>query len=73
MDLSMYMEPFNLVKSLSGRYKQKDKEELLVALESYAKEQKCSAKEAYERLVESNPSFSTYMKWRRELLKKQLS
>lgn len=70
MDLSMHMEPFNLVKSLSGRYRQSDKEELIEALEHYKKEQNCSAKEAYERLVEENPSFSTYMKWRKEILKK---
>jgi len=70
MDISMHMEPFNLVKSLSGRYKQSDKEELVETLEEYIKKQKCSAKEAYEKLVESNPSFSTYMKWRREILAK---
>lgn len=70
MDISMHIESINLVKSLQGRYKQKDKEMLLELLENYKEQKGCSYRYAYEKLVEGNPSYSTYMQWRQNAIKK---
>ncbi|MBN2816925.1 MAG: hypothetical protein JXQ67_09590 [Campylobacterales bacterium] len=69
MDMSMHIEPFNLVKSLEGKYKESDKKELLQTLEQYVQQKGCSYKYAYEMLVEGNPSYSTYNRWRVASLK----
>lgn len=66
MDMSMYMEPINLVKSLRGTYKQADKEMVVSVLNEYKEKNNCSYKYAYEKLVEGNPSYSTYSRWRRK-------
>lgn len=66
MDMSMYMESINLVKSLEGRYKEKDKKMVIETLEHYKQKNKCSYKYAYDKLVDTNPSFSTYMQWRKK-------
>lgn len=66
MDMSMHMESINLVKSLEGRYKQKDKIMVVETLEAYKQKNNCSYRYAYDKLVDSNPSFSTYMQWRRK-------
>lgn len=67
MDMSMHMESINLVKSLSGKYKQSDKEMVVKILQEYKEKNNCSYKYAYERMVDENPSFSTYTLWRRQL------
>ena len=67
MDMSMHMEAINLVKSLSGIYKQEDKEMVVKVLEEYKQKNSCSYKYAYETLVEENPSYSTYTRWRKVL------
>ncbi len=67
MDLSMHMEAINLVKSLNGTYKQKDKEMLIQVLSEYKKRNNCSYKHAYDKMVEGNPSYSTYTSWRHKL------
>ena len=67
----MHIEPFNLVRSLEGKYRASDKKELVETLESYIKQNNCSAKYAYEMLVEGNPSYVTYLRWKREILVKQ--
>jgi len=66
MNISMHMESINLVKSLRGTYKKSDKEMLIQTLDTYREKYNCSHKEAYETMVDGNPSFSTYMRWRRE-------
>lgn len=66
MDMSMHIESINLVKSLTGRYKEKDKAMVLATLEEYKQKNNCSYRYAYEKLVDSNPSFSTYMQWRKK-------
>ena len=67
MDMSMHMEPINLVKSLKGTYKQSDKEMVVKIIDEYRQQKNCSYKYAYEKMVEGNPSYSTYTRWRREL------
>jgi hypothetical protein len=67
MDMSMHMEPINLVKSLRGTYKQADKEMVVKTLKAYKEQNNCSYKHAYEMMVEGNPSYSTYTAWRRKL------
>lgn len=67
MDMSMYMESINLVKSLNGTYKQADKEMVVKVLSDYKKQTNCSYKYAYETLVDGNPSYATYTRWRQEL------
>lgn len=67
MDMSMHMEPINLVKSLKGTYKQSDKEMVVKIIDEYKQQKNCSYKYAYEKMVEGNPSYSTYTRWRREL------
>lgn len=66
MDMSMHMESINLVKSLQGTYKQSDKEMVVRVLNEYKEKYNCSYKYAYDKLVEGNPSFSTYNRWRRK-------
>jgi len=67
MDMSMYMESINLVKSLRGTYKQSDKEMVVKVLNEYKEKNNCSYKYAYDKLVDGNPSYSTYTAWRRKL------
>ncbi len=67
MDMSMHMEPINLVKSLKGTYKQSDKEMVVKIIDEYKQQKNCSYKYAYGKMVEGNPSYSTYTRWRREL------
>jgi len=67
MDMSMYMEQINLVKSLQGTYKQADKEMVVEVLNEYKKQNNCSYKHAYDVMVDGNPSYSTYTSWRRKL------
>ena len=67
MDMSMHMEAINLVKSLKGTYKQSDKEMVVRVLQEYKEQNNCSYKHAYDKMVEGNPSFSTYSIWRRKL------
>lgn len=69
MDMSMHIESINLVKSLQGKYKQKDKEMLVQLLESYKQKNNCSYKYAYDKMVDGNPSYSTYMQWRQNVIK----
>lgn len=64
MDMSMHMEAINLVKSLRGTYKQSDKEMVVKVLNEYKQKNNCSYRDAYEKMVEGNPSFSTYTRWR---------
>ena len=66
MDMSMHIEMINLVKSLSGKYKESDKEMVVNTIEEYKQKKNCSYKYAYEMLVEGNPSYSTYCTWRRK-------
>lgn len=70
MDISMHMEAINLVKSLRGTYKQSDKEMLVRVLQEYKEVKNCSYRAAYDKMVEGNPSFSTYSIWRRKLTAK---
>jgi len=63
----MHMETINLVKPLNGRYKQSDKEMVVKMLHEYKKQKNCSYKYAYDKMVEGNPSYSTYSAWRRKL------
>ncbi|MEA2073348.1 MAG: hypothetical protein U9O86_07145 [Campylobacterota bacterium] len=67
MDMSMHIEMINLVKSLSGKYKESDKEMVINVIEEYKQKNRCSYKYAYEKIVEGNPSYSTYCSWRRKL------
>ncbi|SFV56946.1 hypothetical protein MNB_SM-4-1105 [hydrothermal vent metagenome] len=67
MDMSMHMEAINLVKSLNGTYKQKDKEMVVQLLQEYKQKNNCSYKHAYDKMVEENPSYSTYTAWRHKL------
>jgi len=67
MDMSMHVEPINLVRSLNGRYKPSDKEMVVKVLQEYKEQNNCSYKHAYDVMVEGNPSFSTYSVWRRQL------
>lgn len=67
MDMSMHMEAINLVKSLNGTYKQKDKEMVVQVLKEYKLQNNCSYKHAYDKMVEGNPSYSTYTSWRHKL------
>lgn len=69
MDMSMHREQINLVKSLKGTYKQSDKEMVVAVLHEYKQQNKCSYKHAYDKMVEGNPSYSTYSLWRRQLEK----
>ena len=64
MDMSMHIELINLVKSLSGKYKQADKEMVVQTIEEYKRKNECSYKYAYDKLVEGNPSYSAYTSWR---------
>jgi len=66
MDMSMHMEPINLVKSLRGTYKKADKEMVVEVLNAYKEKNNCSYKHAYDMMVEGNPSYSTYTVWRRK-------
>ena len=66
MDMSMHIESINLVKSLKGTYKQSDKEMVVKVLNAYKQKNNCSYKYAYDKLVEGNPSYSTYSSWRRK-------
>jgi len=66
MDMSMHLEAINLVKSLSGRYKQSDKDMVIKVLQEYKQKNNCSYKHAYDKMVEGNPSYSTYTSWRRK-------
>ncbi|RUM63217.1 MAG: hypothetical protein DSZ04_05970 [Sulfurimonas sp.] len=67
MDMSMHMEAINLVKSLNGTYKLKDKEMVVQVLEEYKQKNNCSYKHAYDKMVEENPSYSTYSSWKRKI------
>ena len=67
MDMSMHMEPINLVKSLRGAYKKEDKEMVVEVLNAYKEKNNCSYKHAYDMMVEGNPSYSAYTAWRRKL------
>jgi len=67
MDMSMYMEPINLVKSLRGTYKQADKEMVVRVVDEYKETNNCSYRHAYDRMVDGNPSYSAYTLWRRKL------
>jgi len=67
MDMSMHVEAINLVKSLNGTYKQKDKEMLVQTLKEYKQKNNCSYKHAYDKMVEGNPSYSSYTAWRNKL------
>jgi len=67
MDMNMYMEMINLVKSLRGTYKQEDKEMVVRVVNEYKEKNNCSYKHAYEKTVDGNPSYSTYTVWRRKL------
>ena len=67
MDMSMYMEPINLVKSLRGTYKQADKEMGVKVVNEYKEKNNCSYRHAYDRMVDGNPSYSAYTLWRRKL------
>ena len=67
MDMSMHIEAINLVKSLEGKYRQADKEMVVRVLEEYKQHKNCSYKHAYDMLVEGNPSYSTYTRWRQKL------
>jgi hypothetical protein len=66
MDMSMHMEPINLVKSLKGTYKKADKEMVLEVINAYKEKNNCSYKHAYDMMVDGNPSYSTYTLWRRK-------
>ena len=66
MDMSMHMEQINLDKSLNGTYKQSDKEMVVRVLKDYKEKNNCSYQHAYDKMVEGNPSFSTYTLWRRD-------
>ena len=66
MDMSMHMEPINLVKSLRGTYKKADREMVLEVLHAYKVKNNCSYKHAYDMMVDGNPSYSTYTEWRRK-------
>ena len=66
MDMSMHIEPINLVKSLRGTYKKADKEMVVEVLNTYKEKYNCSYKHAYDMMVEGNPSYSTYTVWRRK-------
>ena len=66
MDMSMHMETINLVKSLKGTYRQSDKEMVVKVVGEYKKQNNCSYRYAYDKMVEGNPSYSTYTRWRRE-------
>jgi len=70
MDMSMHMEMINLVKSLSGTYKQSDKEMVVHVINDYKEKNNCSYKRAYDMTVEGNPSYSTYTAWRHKLASK---
>lgn len=67
MDMSMYMEPINLVKSLKGTYRQSDKEMVVKILHEYKQKNNCSYKHAYDTMVEGNPSYSSYCTWKRKI------
>jgi len=67
MDMSMYMEPINLVKSLRGTYKQADKEMVVRVVNEYKEKNNCSYRHAYDMMVDGNPSYSAYTLWRRKL------
>ncbi len=66
MDMSMHMEMINLVKSLNGTYKKVDKEMVVRVIQDYKQKNNCSYRDAYDKTVEGNPSFSTYTLWRRK-------
>ncbi len=67
MDMNMHMEMINLVKSLSGTYKQADKEMVVEVLNTYKEKYNCSYKHAYDQMVDGNPSYSVYTTWRHKL------
>ncbi|MBT8349146.1 MAG: hypothetical protein HKP62_06860 [Sulfurovum sp.] len=67
MDMSMHMEPINLVKSLRGTYKQADREMVVRVVNEYKEKNNCSYKHAYDKTVDGNPSYSTYTLWRHKL------
>lgn len=63
--MSMFDEKINLIKSLNGTYKDSDKKMVVNTINDYKKKHQCSYQLAYEMSVEGNPSFSTYMRWRK--------
>jgi hypothetical protein len=67
MNMDPHMEMIDLVKSLSGRYKQSDKEMVVEVINDYKEKHKCSYQHAYDMTVEGSPSFSAYTSWRRKL------
>jgi hypothetical protein len=67
MDMSMHMEPINLVKSLRGTYKKEDKEMVVEVLNAYKEKYRCSYRHAYDMMVDGNPSYASYTVWRRKL------
>ncbi len=71
MDMSMHMESINLVKTLRGTYKEEDKEMVVRVLNEYKEKNNCSYQHAYDKMVEGNPSYSTYTLWRRKLAAKK--
>jgi len=70
MDMNMHMETINLVKSLRGTYKKSDREMVVRVVNEYKEKNNCSYRDAYDKTVEGNPSFSTYTLWRRKLATK---
>ncbi|PHS37472.1 MAG: hypothetical protein COB07_10745 [Sulfurovum sp.] len=67
MDMNMHMEMINLVKSLRGTYKQSDREMVVRVVNDYKEKNNCSYRQAYDKTVEGNPSYSTYTRWRHAL------
>ena len=67
MDMSMHMELINLVKSLNGTYKQADREMVVRVVNDYKEKNNCSYRQAYDKTVEGNPSYSAYTSWRHKL------
>ncbi len=70
MIMDAYTEQINLVKSLSGKYKQADKEMVIKEVEAYKQKHSCSYKHAFGMMVDGNPSYSAYCLWKRQLSKK---
>ncbi len=70
MHMDAYTETINLVKSLSGKYKESDKQMVIDEVEKYKQKHNCSYKYAFEMMVDGNPSYSAYCVWKRQLDKK---
>jgi hypothetical protein len=66
MRSSIFDEKINLVKLLNGTYKRADKEMVVATILNYQKENNCSLRYAYDMNVEGNPSYSAFLRWRRE-------